>query len=222
MKSKLTLKGRFKHSLAARLQPVYKAVEHENERARIHAEGLDHVPSIKTATTPGELRALEVIARSLPRGAVAVEIGSYLGASTCHIAAGLRAVGGHLTCVDTWNNETMPDGVQDTMEIFLGNTRGFAGLLTLIRKRSDEVAAAELPSPIDFAFIDGDHSYEAVVNDIRLLTPLVKPGGIIAFHDTKYYAGVSRAVGELLAAGEFSLSGVCNNLAWLSRSGFRA
>lgn len=218
----MTFKGRLKHGLAARLQPIWQAVEHENEQARIRAEGLDHVPLIKTATTPEELQALERMARGLPHGAKAVEIGSYLGASTCHIAAGLRAVGGHLICIDTWNNETMPDGVQDTMEVFLGNTRGFSDLITLIRKRSDEVAADELPARIDFAFIDGDHSHEAVKNDIRLLAPLVGAGGIIAFHDTKYYSGVSRAVGELLAAGQFMPAGVCNNLTWLSKADFRA
>ena len=37
--------------------------------------------------------------------------------------------------------------------------------------------------PIDFAFIDGDHTYEGVKADFRNYGPLVRPGGIIAFHD---------------------------------------
>jgi predicted O-methyltransferase YrrM len=37
--------------------------------------------------------------------------------------------------------------------------------------------------PIDFLFIDGDHSLAGVKNDYDRLSPLVKPGGIIAFHD---------------------------------------
>lgn len=36
---------------------------------------------------------------------------------------------------------------------------------------------------IDFAFIDGDHTYEGVKADYRLYSPMVRPGGIIAFHD---------------------------------------
>lgn len=37
--------------------------------------------------------------------------------------------------------------------------------------------------PIDFLFIDGDHTYEAVKQDFELYSPLVRKGGIIAFHD---------------------------------------
>lgn len=35
----------------------------------------------------------------------------------------------------------------------------------------------------DFLFIDGDHSYEGVKKDAEMYAPLVKKGGIIAFHD---------------------------------------
>lgn len=36
---------------------------------------------------------------------------------------------------------------------------------------------------LDFLFIDGDHSYAGVATDFRLYSPLVRPGGLIAFHD---------------------------------------
>lgn len=39
--------------------------------------------------------------------------------------------------------------------------------------------------PIDFLFIDGDHSYEGVKLDYEMYGSLVRPGGIIAFHDNK-------------------------------------
>lgn len=35
----------------------------------------------------------------------------------------------------------------------------------------------------DIAFIDGDHSYEAVRKDTRMILPLMKPGGVIVWHD---------------------------------------
>lgn len=38
-------------------------------------------------------------------------------------------------------------------------------------------------NPIDFLFIDGDHSYEGVKQDFEMYSPFVRPGGIIAFHD---------------------------------------
>ena len=36
---------------------------------------------------------------------------------------------------------------------------------------------------IDFLFIDGDHSLFGVMNDYVRFIPLVKKGGVIAFHD---------------------------------------
>ena len=38
-------------------------------------------------------------------------------------------------------------------------------------------------APIDVLFIDGDHSYEGVKQDYEMYRSLVRPGGIIAFHD---------------------------------------
>lgn len=39
---------------------------------------------------------------------------------------------------------------------------------------------------IDFAFIDSDHTYDGVKADFNDYGPLVRPGGIIAFHDILY------------------------------------
>ncbi|MEM4455206.1 MAG: class I SAM-dependent methyltransferase [Thermofilaceae archaeon] len=36
---------------------------------------------------------------------------------------------------------------------------------------------------LDFLFIDGDHTYEGVKRDFEIYSPLVRKGGIIAFHD---------------------------------------
>jgi cephalosporin hydroxylase len=37
--------------------------------------------------------------------------------------------------------------------------------------------------PVDFMFIDGDHTYEGVKADFQNFSSFVKPGGYIAFHD---------------------------------------
>jgi predicted O-methyltransferase YrrM len=36
---------------------------------------------------------------------------------------------------------------------------------------------------LDFLFIDGNHMYEAIKHDFEMYSPLVRPGGIVAFHD---------------------------------------
>jgi predicted O-methyltransferase YrrM len=38
-------------------------------------------------------------------------------------------------------------------------------------------------APIDLLFIDGDHTYEGVRQDFAMYGPLVRAGGMIAFHD---------------------------------------
>jgi len=56
---------------------------------------------------------------------------------------------------------------------------------------------------VDFLFIDGDHSYEGVKRDFEMYSPLVRKGGIIAFHDiipdyyTRYGIKTSTWAGEV-------------------------
>lgn len=38
---------------------------------------------------------------------------------------------------------------------------------------------------LDFLFIDGDHTYDGVKQDFALYSPLVRKGGIVAFHDIR-------------------------------------
>jgi len=37
--------------------------------------------------------------------------------------------------------------------------------------------------PVDMLFIDGDHSYDGVKADYEMYAPLVRPGGLVGFHD---------------------------------------
>jgi predicted O-methyltransferase YrrM len=61
--------------------------------------------------------------------------------------------------------------------------------LELIRADShDPATVAQLRAllgsrTIDLLFIDADHSYEGVARDYEMYAPLVRPGGLIAFHD---------------------------------------
>jgi len=46
-----------------------------------------------------------------------------------------------------------------------------------------EVEARLKGRPLDFLFIDGDHTYDGVQADFEQYKSLVRPGGLIAFHD---------------------------------------
>lgn len=39
---------------------------------------------------------------------------------------------------------------------------------------------------LDFLFIDGDHTFEGVKQDYEMYSPLVRSGGVVAFHDACY------------------------------------
>ena len=76
--------------------------------------------------------------------------------------------------------------------------------------RSDPQTVAEVREllggePLDFLFIDGDHSYDGVRQDYESYAPLVRPGGLIGFHDIAEPPGggpVIAADGTLLLVGD--------------------
>ena len=60
---------------------------------------------------------------------------------------------------------------------------------TLIRADSHDPETVRsldgLRGTVDLLFIDGDHSYDGVRADFESYSPLVRPGGLIAFHDVE-------------------------------------
>jgi len=63
-----------------------------------------------------------------------------------------------------------------------------------IRKFSDN-AIKDIKEKIDFIYIDGNHTYKYVLNDLKNYYPLVKEGGILSGHDINW-KGVAKAVCE--------------------------
>jgi predicted O-methyltransferase YrrM len=47
----------------------------------------------------------------------------------------------------------------------------------------DAVRLALQGRPLDLLYLDGDHSYEGVAADFQMYAPLVRPGGLVVFHD---------------------------------------
>ena len=50
---------------------------------------------------------------------------------------------------------------------------------------------------IDLAFIDGSHAYEYVLNDSNKVMSIIRPGGLIIWHDYTNWEGVWTALNEL-------------------------
>lgn len=71
-------------------------------------------------------------------------------------------------------------------------------------------ASKRIEAAPHFVFIDADHTYESVLEDIRAWAPRIKPGGIIAGHDlTPTFPGVEKAVREHFGDGGFEAVGDC-------------
>lgn len=143
---------------------------------------------------------LEVMAKKhhWQRGA---EIGLWYGATFFYLLD--HVPGLHMIGVDCWKENTLQlPSHQDQEEN-----------RTIVLSRSsaphyfDRCRILDMPSmtairyvpdaSLDFVFIDADHSYEEVCNDIREWSFKVRPGGYITGHDYDW-PSVKRAVDELL------------------------
>lgn len=83
---------------------------------------------------------------------------------------------------DVFNPELLV-GINDTSEM-----TDSEGIQMIIGRSQEEVVRTQVidesgNKPIDFLFIDGSHYYNDVKEDFRMYSQLVRPGGIIAFHD---------------------------------------
>jgi predicted O-methyltransferase YrrM len=157
-----------------------------------------HLFGIPTHMTMQERLVLLQSALELPAGFAAVEIGSYLGASTAFLGFAALHRGGTVHAVDPWTNDAMgAEGARDTFGEFRRNTEPFAHFIVPHHGFSADVQAREGGIACDLLFIDGDHSYPAVTADLRLWLPSLKPGGILAMHDIDS-PGVKQAFDEVV------------------------
>lgn len=70
--------------------------------------------------------------------------------------------------------------------------------VNIIPLSSRDAARLYADRSLDFVFIDANHAYPFVRQDITLWLPKVKKGGVLAGHDYTSHRGVKRAVDELL------------------------
>lgn len=175
--------------------------------------GLHTANQIPTHLTEEEKQELfMLVLRTRPT--VAAEIGSYLGCSSSFLAAALRRSSAKavLYCIDTWQNETMPEGERDTYNEFLRNTKDYETIIQPLRGLSNDIAS-HFTDKIDLLFIDGDHSYTAVKDDWTQWRKHLNPGACVVMHDIGWATGVQLVVEEQiqpLAATEKRLP----NLYW--------
>lgn len=158
-----------------------------------------------------------------PPGSSLVEIGSFWGKSAVYLAeaAKISHKGLKVYCVDTWsmtpeNNpslfdpERAPEHVEplihcqfhnsvfETFAHYIDKSRLSPRPLRVMRMASLEAAEMFDAIPdLSFVYLDGDHDYNYVLEELRAWEPLIRAGGMIAGHDyTAEFDGVRRATRE--------------------------
>ena len=123
------------------------------------------------------------------RPKVVVELGTHMGFSALAMGAALRknGDGGQLFAVDTWMGDEHAGFYGD--QIYNQLTRRvdefeLNSTINLLRMRFDE-ALHQVPTPIDLLHIDGLHTWDAVKHDWETFSTLVRPGGVVIFHDVE-------------------------------------
>ena len=149
-----------------------------------------------------------------------VEVGSFLGKSTCCMAVEIINSNKNIKfdCVDIWTDDSINylegnknnklDCIENNRAYneFLKNTETVRSTINPIRLPSTEASNLYADNSLDFVFIDANHSYEFVKDDIKHWYPKVKKGGILAGHDyIPAWPGVIQAVNEFISKNNYSL-----------------
>lgn len=147
---------------------------------------------IAEGMTRQDVIVLDALAqRAAVDGCSFVEIGSWLGMSTAVLGTIAAGCGGRVYAIDTWRGSvgTWQDGLAPNREIlprFCANMDRFGFLeetVVPIVSRSDRCDGLFAPGSVDLLFIDGDHRYPAILDDLRRWLPKVRPGGFVCGHD---------------------------------------
>lgn len=135
----------------------------------------------------------EVVER-FDSGSVFVEIGAYLGKSTCYLAEKIIESGKNIkfNVIDNWvgdpSDKVLAEEIRkigDVYSMFLNNMTkaGVLNKLNVVRGDSAKSSSLFENKSIDFVFIDAAHDYVSVKRDIMAWLPKMKLNSILAGHD---------------------------------------
>lgn len=129
---------------------------------------------------------VEKLLKDYPGGKGA-EIGTFQGAFSKYILEGWN---GTLYMIDVWNS--MDDYIDISNhanfdnKVYLDAMNSIKGMEDrgiMIRCTSEKSAEMFPDNSLDFVYIDANHSYDYVVQDLNLWYPKVKSGGLVMGHD---------------------------------------
>lgn len=127
---------------------------------------------------------------------VGVEIGVHLGVNAFNMLSVLPNLK-MLYLVDPYLDDRYGTGGY-RKGVMLSHLKRFDDRITLVQN-SSSVAVDSIPDGVDFVFIDGNHDYGFVKDDIGLYYPKIVMGGVLGGHDYSLRCrGVVHAVEEFM------------------------
>jgi hypothetical protein len=153
----------------------------------------------------------------------AVEVGVFHGEFAVFILRVLDPVELHL--VDPWKHYDNVGGLmsrrlkkQPWEQTYEEVKQKFAPFPAVKIIRQESVPASEQfqDGSLDFCYIDGDHTYPAVTDDIRVWRPKVRPGGFLAGHDLNI-ASVACAVFDAFPNNGVEITALEFDISWFVR-----
>lgn len=126
------------------------------------------------------LEELERLA-DLAQGKRVLEVGSHRGCSTIALASTAQ----HVVAVDWHRGDTQTTGWGFTLGQCVLNLHryGLLDKVSVVCADSQTFGRYLAEESFDLAFIDGDHRYQNVRDNLQLFLPKVKTRGHISFHD---------------------------------------
>lgn len=116
----------------------------------------------------------KLISYFVSKNAIGVEIGVDKGKTSVYLLTNLEKMG-HLYCIDPYINREHRHGIVNKLLKEYDNC-------TFLRMKSHD-AVQKVPDNLDFVFIDGDHRYRIVLQDLYDWVPKLKSGGLLSGHD---------------------------------------
>lgn len=156
----------------------------ENVRIRALAVGSGMIPP-RTMHTAAESALLCRLADKRRR---VIEIGSYEGSSSVHLAAALSG-DAELHLIDPFTNNALRPGQRGTgwatERVTKRAARRAQGAEVVVHPVTSAEVAEGWHGPVDLVFIDGDHSELGCLSDWKLWHDHLTAGGAVAFHDAR-------------------------------------
>lgn len=173
-------------------------------------EIIQHAETIEGWFPNYDMESLYILADNfIKEGGKVLEVGSWKGRSSYILAALCKERNAHLTCIDSFKGLVLTDHVKydlyhgaggyykeaekdDFIHFIKDNLAGMP--VDLLKGDSRQFYDTFPYETFDLIFLDGDHDYPIVGEDVINFWPRVKVGGVYCGHDYEHPNDVSKAV----------------------------